>query len=160
MVNNIKKTSNKTPGTLEAMENIKVLIHRLNNILGLIESCINRLKHADVKTLNKRWIAMKDVIIATGRDRLSREIELYKKTKDTIERTSGEKYKDVFKQFSEADQYFKTMFDLLDGSGDHSEKNKDTVLTNGEKLSGILRKTINEMETIKIGLQKKQTSGN
>jgi hypothetical protein len=52
------------------------------------------------------------------------------------------------------------MFDLLDGSGDHSEKNKDTVLTNGEKLSGILRKTINEMETIKIGLQKKQTSGN
>ncbi len=135
------------------MENIKILIHRLNNILGLTESCINRLKNADVKILNKRWFNMKDVIIATGRDRLSREIELYKKLENTIEKTVGGTYNNICEQLSEADVYYKSMFDLLDGSVDYSEKNKNMTLTNGGKLVERLTDIINKLEEIKIELQ-------
>ncbi len=154
MVNNIKKTLIKTSETLEVIENIKVLIHRLNNILTLNESCINRLNNSSLMTLNKRWITMKDVINATGRDRIYSEIVLYKKTKDIIKNTFGEKYNDIFKQFSDADHYFKTMFDSLDGSDSYSEKNKNMTLANGDKLVEYLKDIIKKLEEIKIELQK------
>lgn len=138
------------------MENIKILIHGLNNVLGLIESCINRLKNADVKTLNKRWLNMKDVIIATGRDRLNREIGSYKKLEDTIEKTLGETYNNICEQLTEADGYYKAMFDLLDGPDGYSEENKVMTLTNGNKLVGVLKDIINILEEIKFELQEKQ----
>ncbi|MBC8555352.1 MAG: hypothetical protein H8D23_37535 [Candidatus Brocadiales bacterium] len=121
------------------MENKKILIHRLNNVLTLIESCINRLKNADVKTLNKKWFFMKDVVIATGRDRLDREIELYKKTENPTKKAFEETYNNVCKQLSEADGYYKDMFDLLDGPNGYSEENKNMILTNGNKLVGVLK---------------------
>ncbi len=152
MVKNIEKTSNKAPGTLEAIEIIKVLIHRLNNILCLIESCINRLKNADVKTLNKRWLNVKDVIIVTGRDRLNREIGLYKKPENTIEKTFVGTYSNIREQLSEADGYYKAMFDLLDGPDGYSEKNKNMTLTNGDKLVERLKDIINKLEEIVIEL--------
>ncbi len=141
---------------MEYIENINILIHRLNNILGLIESCINRLKNADVKILNKRWLFMKDVITATGRDRLNREIGLYKNPVNTIERTFGETYNIICKQLSEADGYYKTMFDLLDGPDGYSEKIKNKTLTNGDKLVERLKDIIYKLEEIKIELRKTQ----
>ncbi len=137
---------------MEYIENINILIHRLNNILGLIESCINRLKNVDVKTLNKRWFNMKDVIIVTGRDRLNREIGLYKKSDNTIEKTFAGTYSNLCKQLSEADGYYKAIFDLLDGSDGYSEKNKNMTLTNGDKLVERLKDIINKLEEIKIEL--------
>ena len=140
---------------MEYMENIKTSIHRLKNFLCVTESCTNRLKNADMKTLNKRWFFMKDVIIATGRNRLDREIELYKKSEHSTERTFKETYNNVNKRFSEADGYYKVMFDLLDGSNGYSEKNKNITLANGDKLIGRLKDIINKLENIKIELQKK-----
>ncbi len=137
------------------MENIKISIHRLKNFLCVTESCTNRLKNADAKALNKRWFFMKDVIIATGRDRLGREIELYKKSENSIERTFEKTYNNVYKRFSEADGYYKVMFDLLDGSNGYSEKNKKMTLANGDKLVERLKDIINKLEKIKIELQKK-----
>ncbi|MHC4321664.1 MAG: hypothetical protein ACYST3_05250 [Planctomycetota bacterium] len=135
------------------MENIDILIHRLNNFLALIESSINRLKNADKKTLEKRWLFMKDVIIATGRDRLDREIVLYKKSENTIENASEETCNNVCKQLSAADGYYKDIFDLLDGPDGYSEENKGMTLTNGDKLVGVLKDIINILEKTKIELQ-------
>ena len=67
------------------MEDIDILIHKLNNIIGLIESCINRLKNADEDALKKRWLFMKDVITTTGRDRIDKEIVFCKKLENTTE---------------------------------------------------------------------------
>ncbi|MCP4252387.1 MAG: hypothetical protein GY775_03065 [Candidatus Scalindua sp.] len=133
------------------MENIKTSIHRLKNFLCVTESCTNRLKNADVKTLNKRWFFMKNVIITTGRDRLDKEIELYKKPENSI----GTIYNNIYKRFSKADGYYKVMFDLLDGSNGYSEKNKNMTLTNGDKLVELLNDIISKLEKIEIELQKK-----
>lgn len=82
---------------------------------------------------------MKDVVIATGRDRLDREIELYKKTENPTKKAFEETYNNVCKQLSEADGYYKDMFDLLDGPNGYSEENKNMILTNGNKLVGVLK---------------------
>lgn len=134
------------------MENIDIIIHKLNNVLALIESCINRLRDADEKALKKRWLFMKEVIIATGRDRLDREIVFYKKSENTIENASEETHNNVCKQLSAADGYYKAMFDLLEEPDGCSEENKDMTLTNGDKLVGILKDIINILEKTKIEL--------
>ncbi len=137
------------------MENIKTSIHGLRNFLCLTEACTNRLKNADKMKLNKRWLFMKNVIITTGRDRLVREIELYNKPENTLERTPGRTYSNICKRLSEADGYYKVMFDLLDRSNGYSEKNKNTALVNGDKLVERLKEIINILEKVKIELQKK-----
>ncbi len=132
------------------MENVKVLIHKLNNILALIESSINRVKNADKETLDKRWIFMKEVIIATGRDRLDSEIVLYKNTESTIENELHVTYKSVDRQLSEANGYYKAMFDLLNEPDACSEENRNITLTNGNRLIIILKDAVNTLEKIKI----------
>ena len=132
------------------MENINVLIHKLNNVLALIESSINRVKNADKETLEKRWFFMKEVLIATGRDRLDSEIELYKNTESTIGKALQATYKSVDRQLSEANGYYKAMFDLLNGPDGCSEENRDMTLTNGNRLIAILKDTVNILEKVKI----------
>ncbi len=132
------------------MENINVLIHKLNNVLALIESSINRVKNADKETLEKRWLFMKEVLIATGRDRLDSEIELYKNTESTIGKALQATYKSVDRQLSEANGYYKAMFDLLNGPDGCSEENRDMALTNGNRLIAILKDTGNILEKVKI----------
>lgn len=112
----------------------------------LIESYIIRLKNTDEKILNKRWLFMKDVVIATGRDRLDREIGLYKNPENTIEKT----YNNACKQLSEANGYYKAMFDLLDGQDGCSEENRDMTLTNGDKMVAILKDIVNKLKEINI----------
>ncbi len=135
------------------MENIEILIHRLNNILSLTEPCINRLKNADLKTLNQRWLNMKDVLIATGRDRLNREIVFYKKSENTIEKLFVGTYRNIREQLSGADGHYKAIFDLLDRPDGYSEKNKKMVFSNGDKLVECLKDIINRLEEIKVELQ-------
>ena len=137
------------------MEDIEISIHGFKNFLGITEACTNRLKNADVKTLNKKWLFVKDIINTTGRDRLSKEIELYKKTEYSIERTFGRTYNNICKRLSEADKYYKVMFDLLDGSNSYSEKNKNMTSAHGDKLIECLKDIINKLEKIQIELQKK-----
>ncbi len=132
------------------MENINVLIHKLNNVLALIESSINRVKNADKETLEKRWLFMKEVLIATGRDRLDSEIELYKNTESTTGKALQATYKSVDRQLSEANGHYKAMFDLLNGPDGCSEENRDMTLTNGNRLIAILKDTVNILEKVKI----------
>lgn len=154
------KKSLKRRNNIENIENIKILNHRLNNILGFTESSMNRLKNAGIKTMKRRWITMRDVIIVTGRDRIEKEIELYRERKNIIEKVSEEIYVDICKQLLKADKYYKAMFDQLDNSDEYSEKDKNIILTNGDKMIGLLKDTINKLEAIKIGLRKISDSAN
>ena len=97
---------------------------------------------------------MRDVIIVTGRDRIEKEIELYRERKNIIEKVSEEIYVDICKQLLKADKYYKAMFDQLDNSDEYSEKDKNITLANGDKMTGLLKDTINKLEAIKIGLRK------
>ncbi len=137
-------SSDKTSGKIEDIESIRTLKHNLRNILGFSGTCINRLKNANAETMGKRWITLKDVIIATGRDRMNKEIELYKKRKDIIEKVSMRMYKETYGQLLEADKYYKAMFDLLNNSNEYSEKDKNTVLKYGDKLISFLKDIINK----------------
>ena len=136
------------------IENIRILNHRLNNILGFSESSMNRLKNADVKTMERRWITMRDVIIVTGRNRIHKEIGLYSKRKGIIEKVSRGIYADIRKQFLEVDKHYKAMFDILDNLKEYSEKDKNTILTNGDKMLTLLKDIIKRLEVIRVGLQK------
>jgi len=135
---------------MEYMENITITIHGLKNFLSITETCTNRLKNADAKTMNKRWLFMKDIITATGRDRLGREIALYKKWENSKEKAFGRTYDNTCKRLSEANGYYEIIFDLLDGSNGYSEKNKKMALDNGNKLIERLKDIINELEKLQI----------
>ena len=135
---------------MEYMERITITIHGLKNFLSITENCTNRLKNANAKTLNKRWLFMKDIIIATGRDRLGREIALYKKWENSKEKAFGRTYNNTCRLLSEADGYYKIIFDLLDGSNGYSEKNKNIALVNGNKLIERLKDIINRLEKLQI----------
>lgn len=132
------------------MENIEILIHRLNNLAGFSESCMNRLKNSDVKSVSKRWTTMKDVFVATGRDRLEREIESYRKISDIA---SEEMHNDIIMRLSKVNKHYKAIFDLLDGSDTFSDNKKNTALNNGSNMVSLLKNTIIKLEEMKLGLQ-------
>ncbi len=150
----IEKSLDDTSRKMEDIESIKTIQHNLSNILGFSESCINRLKDADAKTMNRRWITLNDVIIATGRDRIKKETVLYRKSKGIIEKVSEEIHTDVCKQLLRTDKYYKALFDLLYNSNEYNEGDKNIALTNGDKMVRLLKDIINKMEAIKIELQK------
>jgi hypothetical protein len=104
--------------------------------------------------MNRRWITLNDVIIATGRDRIKKETVLYRKSKDIIEKVSEEIYTDVCKQLLRTDKYYKALFDLLYNSNEYNEGDKNIALANGDKMVRLLKDIINKMEAIKIELQK------
>ncbi len=138
----------------EDINNIKTLNHRLNNILGMSESSMNRLKNADVKTMDRRWATLRDVIIVTGRDRINKEIALFRHRKKIIEKISTETYVDVYEQLLMTDKFYKAMFDMLDNSKEHSEEAMNASLVYGSKMVCLLKYIINRLEIIRIGLQK------
>ncbi len=147
-------SSDKASGKKEDIENIKTIQHNLSNILGFSESCINRLKNANIETMQRRWNTLRDVIIVTGRSRINKEIKLYKRRKDIIGKVSTRVYTDTCSQLLEADKYYKVMFDLLNNSNEYSEKDKNSALTYGDKMVRLLKDIINKMEAIKIELER------
>jgi molybdopterin converting factor small subunit len=147
-------SSDKASGKTEDIESMKTLKHNLRNILVLSEACINRLKNANAETMQRRWFNFKDVIIATGRNRINKEIELYRRKKETIEKASMRIYTGICSQLLEADRNYKAVFDILNNSNEYSEKDKNTALKCGDKMIIFLKDIINKMEAIKIGFQK------
>ena len=154
MSRNIGIVLGKVSGKRKIIENIKIINHRLSNILGFCESSINRLKNADLKTVRKRWDTLKDVIIATGRGRINKEIKFYRKDGRIIEKASEKWYSDISKQLYQVDRYYKDMFDLLGNSKRYSEKHENAVLASGEEMVRYLKDIINKLEMIKVELQK------
>ncbi len=138
-------------GKKEDIENVTSLNHSLNNVLGIIESSMNLLNNADVNTLEKRWVAMRDALMVTDRDRISKEIDLFKNVRKVVERVSMETYMDVYSQFSKADRYYKSMFDILVNSKEYSDEAKNASFVYGNKIVCILKYIINRLEVIRIG---------
>jgi signal transduction histidine kinase len=137
-------SSGKISGKMENIESIRTLKHNLRNILGFSETCINRLKNADTETMQRRWINLKDVIIATGRNRINKEIELFGKKKEAIEKVAMRMYTETCSQLLEADKNYKAMFDLLNNSNKYSEKDKNIALAYGDKMIRFLKGIINK----------------
>jgi len=81
-----------------AMEDIKILSHRLSNVLGISETSMNLLRNADKKTVKRRWDTMRDVITVIGRDRINTEIGFLRKRREIVERVSGKIYVNVYDQ--------------------------------------------------------------
>ena len=94
-----------------------------------------------------------DVITTTGRDRIDKEIVFCKKPENTIEKVFKEAYINSCEQLSEADRYYKAMFDLLDGTNGFSEESRDMTLTYGDRLVEILKNIINQLKELKIETQ-------
>ena len=105
MVSNIRGSVSQASKKRDEVENIKILNHRLSNILGFSETSMNRLKNADRDVVDKRWGTMRDVIMVTGRNRISKEIGLYRKERKKIEKISGDIYNGIYKRFLESDKY-------------------------------------------------------
>ncbi len=140
---------------IEDIENVTSLNHNLNNVMGIIESSMNLLNNADVNTREKRWIAMRDALMVTGRDRINKEIDSFRNVRKSIEKASLETYKDVYSQFFNADKYFKSMFDIFSNSNEYSDEVKNTSFDYGNKTVFILKYIISSLEVIRIELQKK-----
>lgn len=154
MVSNVRASLIHASKNRDEVENIKILNHRLSNILGFSETSMNRLRNADRDVVDKRWGTMRDVIMVTGRNRISKEIGLYRKERKKIEKISGEIYNGIYKRFLESDKYYKVMFDLLNRSEGYNIKDKKAVLASGDKLIRLLKDIVNKLETIRIESQK------
>ncbi len=141
-------------GKKEIIENVTSLTHNLNNIVGLIESSMNLLKNADVNTLGKRWVAMRDVLMVTGRDRINKEIESFNNVSKAAESITIETYTDAYSKFLEADKYYKSMFDIFNDSNAYSDEVKNASFVCGNKIVYILKYIISSLEVVKIELQK------
>ncbi len=139
----------------EDIENVTSLNHNLNNVLGIIESSMNLLKNADVNTLEKRWVAMRDALIVTGRDRINKEIDSLINARKAIENVSMETYMDAYSKLLKSDKYYKSMFDMLINSKEYSDEVKNASFVFGNKTVHLLKNIINSLEVIRIGCQKK-----
>ncbi len=138
----------------EIIENVTSLNHNLNNIVGIIEASMNLLNNADTDTLGKRWIAMRDTLIATGRDRMNKEINSFQNVKKSVESVSIEIYMDTSSKFPNADKYYKAMFDILTNSKEYSDEAKNASFVYGNKIVCLLKSIINSLEVIRIESQK------
>ncbi len=138
----------------EDIGNVTSLNHNLNNVVCIIESSMNLIKNADVSTLKKRWFAMRDILMVTGRDRINKETDLFRNVRKAVESVSIETYSDVYNQFLKADKYYKSMFDILTNSKEYSDEAKNASFVYGNKMVCLINSIINNLEVIRIGLQK------
>ncbi len=141
---------------MDKKEDMAALIHSLNNIVGIIESSINLLKHANVNTLGKRWVTMRDALIVTGRDRLDKEISTFRNVRNAEGSISMEIETDAYSKFLKANICYKSMFDILINSEEYSNETKISSFDYGNKTVNILKNIINSLEVKRIGLHKKQ----
>jgi hypothetical protein len=157
-MNRNKTISQEEPSThkTDESEALRALNHRLCNIQGIIESCINLLKNADDKSMIKRWSTMREVLMVTGRDRINIETVMYCTKKETIEGISREIYRDVYDKLTIADSYYKSLFDLIHNAIKYSDEDKNASVIAGEKITNVLVHIIKKLGVVKIGLQKRE----
>ncbi len=141
-------------GKKEDINNVTSLNHNLNNIVGIIETSTNLLNNADINTLEKRWVAIRDALMVTGKDRINKEIELFRNVRKAVEKVSVETYNDVYSQLLKTDKYYKSMLDILTNSKEYSEETKNNSFVYGNKMVYLLNDIIKKLEVIRIGLQK------
>ncbi len=138
----------------EDIEKVASLIHNLYNIMGIIESSMNLLNNANENTLGKRWIGMRDAVMVSGEDRINKEIDLFRNERKAIESVSMETYMDTCDNFSKADKSYKSMLDILVNSKEYTDKAKVSSFFHGNKMVCLLKHIINNLEVIRIELQK------
>ncbi len=143
---------NQALGKKEDIEKIASLIHNLYNITGITELSMNWLNNANVNTLEKRWVGMRDALMVTGEDRINKEIDLFRNERKAIESVSMETYMDIYDKLSKADKSYKSMLDILVNSKEYSDKTKDTTFFHGNKTVYLLKHIINSLEVIRIEL--------
>ena len=115
---------------------------------------MNLLDNADVDPLGKRWVAMIDVLIVTGRNRINNEIKSFRNLRKSVEGISMDTYVDTYSKFSKADTNYKSMFDILTNSKEYSDEAKNASFVYGNKMVCLINSIINNLEVIRIGLQK------
>ncbi len=124
------------------------LNHRLQNIQGVIESCINRLKNADDNSKRKRWSMMREVLLVSGRDRIDREMTAYSKKRDAIESISCKISRDIYDTFIIADKNYKSLFDLVHNATTYSIEGKDASVSIGKVITDALLHIIEKLEAV------------
>jgi len=138
-------------GNKEDIETVTSLHHNLNNIVGIIEVSMNLLNNAEVDTLGKRWVAMRDALMLTGRDRISKEIDSFRNVKKAVESVSMVTYMEIYSKFLKADKYYRSMFDILINSKEYSDEAKKNSFVSGNKTVYLLKHIISSLEGIRIG---------
>ncbi|GJQ58520.1 MAG: hypothetical protein D8M57_08920 [Candidatus Scalindua sp. AMX11] len=149
-----EELSTHKPGESEAL---RALNHRLCNIQGIIESCNCLLKKEDAKSMIRRWSTVREILKATGRDRIHREMIIYCTKREVIEGISRKKYRYVYDKITIADSYYKSLFDLIHNSIPYSDEGKNASVIAGEKITKVLVHIVKKLEDVKVELQKAET---
>jgi hypothetical protein len=102
----------------------------------------------------KRWSTVREVLKATGRDRIKREMVIYCTKREVIEGISRDKFRYVYDKITVADSYYKSLFDLIHDSITYSDEDKNASVIAGEKISKVLVHIIKKLEDVKVELQK------
>lgn len=97
---------------------------------------------------------MRNILMATGRDRINREMVIYCTKKETIESISREIYRTVYETLTIANRNYKSLFDLIDHSMSYSDEEKNASVSAGKEITDLLVHIIKKLEVVKIGLQK------
>lgn len=135
----------------EDMETVTSLNHNLNNIVGIIEVSMNLLNNAKGDTLGKRWVAMRDALMVTGRDRINKEIDSFRNIRKAVENVSMETYMEAYSKFLKADKDYRSMFDIFINSTEYSDEVKNASFGFGNKTVYLLKHIISILEVIRIG---------
>ena len=138
-------------GNKEDIETVTSLHHNLNNIVGIIEVSMNLLNNAKGDTLGKRWVAMRDALMVTGRDRINKEIDSFRNIRKAVDNVSMETYMEAYSKFLKADKDYRSMFDILINSTEYSDEVENASFGFGNKTVYLLKHIISILEVIRIG---------
>jgi hypothetical protein len=138
-------------GNKEDIETVTSLHHNLNNIVGIIEVSMNLLNNAKEDILGKRWVAMRDALMVTGRDRINKEIDSFRNIRKAVENVSMETYMEAYSKFLKADKDYRSMFDIFINSTEYSDEVKNASFGFGNKTVYLLKHIISILEVIRIG---------
>lgn len=126
----------------DVKKNVSTLRHNIKNLLDTVEPNLNRLKNAEAQTVDKKWLVAKEAIIASGIERVEKELKLY----DGI-RGSINKGNDLYEKLKEADKLYKVLFNAF--SSNTGGDSIDSILKCGDALIHLLKNVITVLEDMK-----------
>lgn len=121
---------------------ISTLRHNIKNLLDTVEPNLNRLKNAEVQTVDKKWLVAKEAILESKIDRVEKEVKLFGEIRGTISKGN-----DSYEKLIEADKLYKVLFNAF--SSTTGGNSLDSILKCGDTLIQVLKDVITVLEEMK-----------
>lgn len=118
--------------------------HNLPNVVATVEPNLNALDNANEDTLETEWCITKDALAAARRNRIRKEIAVFKSLEVLLGPQQSEHYDSILRDLMKANVQYESIHRMF-MSKRHAEIDRDLVAKKGRIMLEVLKKAIEAM---------------